>query len=123
MPPSTSASEEEHPAPVGDDESDAEPGRARSNWGGSLFQLCILVEPLPGEPHQDQARQADEEKREVAEPKQPGLAARQQERGRARQQGAEDDGRADEVQEEREALVVGSDRGEHLRHPASRSCR
>ena len=90
---------------------------------GSLSQLLQLVEPLPGEPEQDQAGQTDEQKREVPEAKQPGVAASQEERGGARQQGAEDDGRADEVEQEREALVAGSDRGEHLRHPASRSCR
>ena len=66
---------------------------------------------------QDQAGEADEQEREVAEPQQPGLAARQEERGRAREQRAEDDGRADEVQQQREALVVGPDRGEQRQAP------
>ena len=91
--------------------------------GRKLVPALQLVEPLPGDPEQDQAGQPDEEKREVTEPKQPSLATSQKERGGARQQGAEDDGCADEVEQEREALVVGPNRGEHLRHPASRSCR
>ena len=94
-----------------------------SIWSGRSSQCCRLVEPLPGESHQDQTGEADEQEREVAEPQQPGLAAREEDRGRACEQRAEDDGRADEVQEQREALLVGPDRGEHLRHRASRSCR
>ena len=114
--------EEEQSAPVGDDESDLEPGGfVELVW--KVVPVLEAVEPFAGEPHQDQAWEGDEQEREVAEPKQPGLASREQERGGAREQGAEDDGRADEVQQEREALVVGPDGGEQLRHRASRSCR
>ena len=98
--------QEQDPAPVGDDEPDAEPGRVL-DLVRKVVPALQLVEPLPGEPHQDQARQADEEKREVAEAKQPNLAASQRERSRARQQGAEHDGRADEVEQKREVLVGG----------------
>ena len=113
---------EEQAAQVGDEESDAEP-RGLVDLTGELVPLLQLVEPLAGEPQQDQPGQADEQKREVAEPQQPDLAARQGERRRAREQGAEGDGCADEVQEQREALLVGSDGGEQVRHRASRSCR
>ena len=113
---------EEHSAPVRDDEPDPKPG-GLGELLGQLVPLLQVVEPLPRQSHQDQARKTDEQQREVAEPQQPGVAARQQDRGRAREQRAEDDNRTDKVQEQREALLVGPDRGKHLRHPASRSCR
>ena len=40
MPPTTSASEEQDAAVVGDDESDLEPGRVFS-WSGRSFQPCF----------------------------------------------------------------------------------
>ena len=114
--------EEEQSAPVGDDVADLEPG-GLVDLVWKVVPVLEPVEPFAGEPHAGSAREGDEQEREVAEPKQPGFASRQQERGGACQQGAEGDGRADEVEQEREALVVGPDGGEQLRHRASRSCR
>ena len=51
------------------------------------------------------------------------LAARKRERNRARQQGAEHDRCADDMQEDREILARRSNRGEQLRHRACRPCR
>ena len=58
--------QEENPAPVGDDESDVEPG-GLTELGWKVVPALQLVQPLPCKPEQDQAGQTYEKKREVPE--------------------------------------------------------
>ena len=97
-------------AAVGDEEADAEPG-GLLDLGRQVVPALFPVDPFPAEPHQDEPGQAHEQEREVAEPEQARLAARQRQRSRAREESAEDDGRADDMQEQREVLIVGPDCG------------
>src|SRR5512133_2713802 len=79
--------------------------------------MLLRGDPPRAAPHQDPAGERDDEQRPVAEPQEPGLALRKRERARSGDEAADQDHRAEDVQEEREVPAVGPDRGEDAHAP------
>ncbi len=102
---------QEDRAGVGDDEADVEPGR--DQVVGHVVPVLLRVDPLGADPHDDVARERDGQHRPVAEPEQLRVPFRERERAPARQEAAGQDGRSDDVHEEREVPAVGPDGGDH----------
>ena len=96
--------QQEQRAGVGGDEADPDPGRVL----GELVEVLARVDPLGAAAHDDVARQADEQERHHADPQHADIAARDEHARRRREQAADEDHRAEDVDEERQVQAVGT---------------
>ena len=81
---------------------------------GELVEVLARVDPLGAAAHHDVARQADEQERHHADPQRPDIAARDDHARGRREQAADEDHRAEDVDEERQVQAVGTQhRGKH----------
>ena len=81
---------------------------------GSCVEVLARVDPLGAAAHHDVAGQADEQERHHADPQRPDVAARDEHARGRREQAADEDHRAEDVDEERQVQAVGTQhRGEH----------
>ena len=116
MPPRTSAMTSASKPSVGDDEADVDPEGVTLVFGKIGVPL-LRVEPLGSDPHQHVGRQAYEQQRPVAEAQHCRVSARECQGRRRSQHAADEDHRADDVQEQNVVPVVGTDGGEQAHAP------
>ena len=115
IPPVIRETTQDDRACVGDDVADAEPC-GLVDLVGEIVPALFGVDPLGADSHEEPARQRDRQESPVPEPERSRIAARVDERARARDDAAYEDHRPEDVDEEREVLGVGSNCGEEPGH-------